>query len=1015
MTTTTKKLRLSINPHLVDKALDTEKRFFSHGFHPMEITIDELALAVSDDGFAFSYEYRGEQRTSNQFQATDVLAVDIDGGIRISEMLEKPLVKTYCSMLYVTASHTLEHHRFRLVFVLPRTITKASEVVAASRSLARRLGGDLAATDAARIFFGSRGSDPLIFDAALSEQMLDELIQDGQVSPSRDSIGYSRSTSNRSKFKLDTNMEVRTSSGNIVTLGSIQTITSIYCPNHPDRSPSAFVNRNYKKNIYLRCSTCDLTWWQKGIDESSIDFYDFEKTIKRLNDKDFRNVFEDTPFGDFIEPIEIPLKNTHILNKDRLKISKLDDGITLIKSPKGSGKTTFLSDAIRQVIVRFPTLMDMELDRDKDSGESYFTNEKVLLIGHRRALIGDLCAKLDLNCYLDDKKFKIGENYERKKRYGVCLDSLDKLRYVQYDIIVIDEVEQVLSHFLSDTIGEKRQALFRLFCEKLKNAKKVVALDADLGWVTFNTLTSLVQSTQSNDRTTEPVPVHIYLNEYKVKNAEVNLFESQMQLIEHMQRSIIEGKRVFITSNSKEKIKTIFKTIEKLVADHGLKTSMRMITSENSQHEDTQQFIKQIKSEILNCDVTLSSPSLGTGIDITFDGGEQKIDCVYGFFENLINSHFEIDQQLARVRHPGSVHVWVSPSTFKFDTDFGVVRDDYLHDQMLDLSYTGHHNQTGLPVTGIDPFFIMAAMITTIQRASKNNLKRNFIDYKERNGWKIVHQDIDEEMIYIGKEAFKYGKIAKESDSIEDILNANVFNNVEYRQFTRKIDENDTVSTEDRHSFRKTNLELFYGEPVTKALIDKDDKGRFSTKIRRYENLLNLHEVVSQIDHGLVTDKSASIENRLFKNSGIGDQILFHLLSATPIFVGGKFKPNTLFTKADLSAFIELCKNASRQIETHLEISVRGDVDENPVRQLGDLLRLVGLKHKISGTTTVKGEKTYHYLLDNESMEEVKKLVERRKSPGMTGWKYVNQTYGFEYTDDDWDIIMNGVPDRTHH
>jgi hypothetical protein len=334
---------------------------------------------------------------------------------------------------------------------------------------------------------------------------------------------------------------------------------------------------------------------------------------------------------------------------------------------------------------------------------------------------------------------------------------------------------------------------------------------------------------------------------------------------------------------------------------------------------------------------------------------------------------------------------------------------------MLDLSYSGHHNPTGLPVAGIDPFFIMAAMITTIQRASKNNLKRNFIDYKERNGWKIVHQDIDEEMIYLGKEAFKYGKIAKESESIDDILNANIFNNVDYRKFTKKIDSNEVVSAEEWQSFRKTNLEIFYGEPVTKALIDKDEKGRFSTKIRRYENLLKVHEFIGQIDHGLITDKSASIENRIFKSSPVGYQILYQLLSATPIFVDGKFKPNTLFTKTDLSVFIDMCKNASRQIETHLEISVRGDVDENPVRQLGDLLKLVGLKHKTSGTSTVKGEKTYHYLLENESMEEVKKLVERRKSLGMTGWKYVNQTYGFEYNDDDWDIIMNGVPDRTHH
>lgn len=1006
MTTTNKKLRLSVNPHLVDKASDSDKRLFSHGFHAMEISIDELAEVVSEDGFAFSYQFQGDHRTSNQFKATDILAVDIDGGIRIQEMLEKPLIKSSCSLLYTTVSHTPDHHRFRLVFILPRTITKAAEVAAASRALSRRLGGDPAATDSARMFFGSKGCEPLIFDAALSEQMLEELIKDGEVDPRHDSIGGSHSTSNRSDLKIQPTMEVQTALGETIRINSIEKTTSVYCPFHHDRSPSAFVSKT-KKSTYLRCSTCQLTWWVAGNDETIFDFYDFEKTVQKLKDKNFRNAVEETPLGELIDPIEIPLKNIHIVNDSHLQISTLEDGITFIKSPKGSGKTTFLSDAIRKVIVQYATLHEFEEDGDPESGETYYTNKKVLLIGHRRALIGDLCAKLNLNCYLDDQKFKKGEVYEKQNRYGICLDSLMKIRGLQYDIIVIDEVEQVLSHFLSDTIGEKRQALFNLFCNQLLDAKKVVALDADLGWVSFLTLTTLIRSLSSDKSGIKPVPVHIYLNEHTAKNAEVNIYENQMQLVEHMQRSILDGKRVFVTSNSKEKIKTLAKTIEKLICDHDLNISIRTITSDNSQQEETQNFIKQIKSEILKCDVTLSSPSLGTGIDITFDGGEQKIDCVYGFFENLINSHFEIDQQLARVRNPGSVHVWVSPSTFKFETDFGVVRDDYLHDQMLDISYSGNYRHAHLPESGINPFYIMAAMITTVQRASKNNLKRNFIEYKERNGWSILHQAVDEEMIHHGREAFKNGKIAKDLDNVEQILNANTFNHVEYREFIKRIDTNDTVSSEEWQSFRKTNLQLFYGEPVTEPLIKRDDRGNYSSKIKRYEHLLSFSTEAIQIDNNKITNKNKLIQNSLFKSHIEGIRILFHLFSMTPIFVNGEFKPNTLFTKHDLSEFVVRCKKMSRQIETHLEIFVRDDVDENPIRQLGDLLKLVGLKHKNSGATTVKGEKTYHYRLDNESFIAVNALVDRRKTPDMTGWNYVDRTYGFEYTLSDWDTIMN--------
>ncbi len=727
-----------------------------------------------------------------------------------------------------------------------------------------------------------------------------------------------------------------------------------------------------------------------------------------LKDKDFPHVTEETPFGDFIEPFEASLKNIHIVNEPHLQISKLEEGITFIKSPKGSGKTTFLSDAIRKAITRFATLEEFEEGADSQNGESYLTNAKVLLIGHRRALIGDLCGKLNLSCYLDDEKFKQGEVYERQKRYGICLDSLMKIRGLRYDIVVIDEVEQVLSHFLSETVGEKRQALFRLFCEQLRSAKKIVALDADLGWVSFLTLNTLIHGVQDRSNSTLDFPVQIYINEHVSKNSELHLYESHDQLVEHMQRSIIDGKRVFITSNSKEKIKTLTKTVQKLENDHDLKISIKTITSENSQQEDTQKFIKQIKSEILKCDVTLSSPSLGTGIDITFDGGEQKIDCVYGFFENLINSHFEIDQQIARVRHPGSVHVWVSPSTFKFETDFGVVRDDYLHDQMIDLSVTGRHSPNGLEVGDIDPFFIMAAMITTIQRASKNNLKRNFIQYKERNGWTVLYEDPDEEMISLGRVAFKQGRSAKDVDDVEQVLSANTFNQIKYREFKRKVDSNEGITSIDEwHSLRKTNLEYFYGEPVTSELINKDDRGNYSKRVKRFESLTGSPDVWSLSGNVDPSNKNIQLQNRIFKNYPEGSKILFQLFSSIPVFVDGRFRANTLFTKNDLCTFAKLCQRFSRQIETHLEIFVRDDVVENPVRQLGVMLKLVGLKHKSAGSTSSMGEKIYHYVLDPEALNEVKALVERRKTPDMTGWGYIDRTHGFEYTQDEWDLIMS--------
>jgi hypothetical protein len=72
------------------------------------------------------------------------------------------------------------------------------------------------------------------------------------------------------------------------------------------------------------------------------------------------------------------------------------------------------------------------------------------------------------------------------------------------------------------------------------------------------------------------------------------------------------------------------------------------------------------------------SPSIGTGIDITFKGNRQSIDNVYGFFENQINTHFDIDQQLSRVRNPKNTKLWISPREFRFENNTEVIKKEII-------------------------------------------------------------------------------------------------------------------------------------------------------------------------------------------------------------------------------------------------------------------------------------------------------------------------------------------------
>ena len=68
-----RRLKFSVNPNLIDKTPPDEKIWMSRGFVPVEFTIDELAEVVSEEGWAFSFQFLDEYRSMINFLATDIL------------------------------------------------------------------------------------------------------------------------------------------------------------------------------------------------------------------------------------------------------------------------------------------------------------------------------------------------------------------------------------------------------------------------------------------------------------------------------------------------------------------------------------------------------------------------------------------------------------------------------------------------------------------------------------------------------------------------------------------------------------------------------------------------------------------------------------------------------------------------------------------------------------------------------------------------------------------------------
>lgn len=75
--------------------------------------------------------------------------------LTLDEALAHPFVQEHCSLIYTTASHRPDWHKFRLVFLLPEFVEGADTVEACTRLLMQQFPHDPACKDASRVFYGS--------------------------------------------------------------------------------------------------------------------------------------------------------------------------------------------------------------------------------------------------------------------------------------------------------------------------------------------------------------------------------------------------------------------------------------------------------------------------------------------------------------------------------------------------------------------------------------------------------------------------------------------------------------------------------------------------------------------------------------------------------------------------------------------------------------------------------------------------------------------------------------------
>jgi hypothetical protein len=640
--------------------------------------------------------------------------------------------------------------------------------------------------------------------------------------------------------------------------------------------------------------------------------------------------------------------------------------ITFVKSPKGTGKTRWLESVVR------------ECKRSKvapGTGES--ETESVLLIGHRRSLIRSASQRLKLTPYLDffsDTKslgFSDIEIYNDPTRlYAICVDSLVKQlnpAVHRYDVVIIDEVEQVLSHLTGNTVKEKRRETFLYFKHYLNRARRLYVLDADLNELTVNALYNLIDDSEKS--------IKFLVNEWKPKPRALDLYRNKGHVVQELLLSIERGQRCFVATNSKAEAAGLGSTIrQKFNGDK----AVLVVTSENSSTAEIQSFIRNIKTEILQYDVVIASPSLGTGIDISFPQGKSHIDHVVGIFESRINTHFDIDQQLARVRNPGRVSVWVSPQAFSFETAEDVikreVRDTEKSTRVLlriDDDGTPHYDDE-------DEYLDLYANVVSMQRGSKNQLLKNFVELRQHTGWTINYVDKDEDLAGAGNEARDEGRQQIEKERIERILSAKLITEFEYKKL-KGLDKKISLEEEQQSAMRRYEIESFYRTSLTKELVERDRDGQYRREIRNYETFRGQFSLLSEMDR---EENQKDVYNVDKRNLTLWRETMLELLnSADLINENDQIRTESIIRSDELKDFIAFCEVNRNRIARLYDVVVRKDLARKPTTQLWEFLNLLGVRHKKLKTIKEEGKKKYLYTIPEESVKELEDMITRRADP----------------------------------
>ena len=332
---------------IIDKPGNAKGIPYGYGWDSVEVSEQDLERNILQ-GWATAPQFKGGRRKIGYFNCAGFLAADIDAGMSLDEAKEQTLVRHHAGLIHTTASHSDERHGFRIFFFLEVPITSAQDRTDAQLGIALQLESDRSVTDAARLFYGNTRAEIFRMSRTMPAHVVADLIARG-----REAREVGRPLDGR-LLPLDSARRIagpeliKLADGQTMRMDELGANVPVHCPNHDDTDPSAFTVLSSKgSTIGIHCMACKSTFWLNG----QHDDYDFGAFDRLFEERRLSNLEPDPNAKglDRFFPLDPKFER---LQERFLPALAYEPGITLVKSPKGSGKTEALRSMLNQILSR---------------------------------------------------------------------------------------------------------------------------------------------------------------------------------------------------------------------------------------------------------------------------------------------------------------------------------------------------------------------------------------------------------------------------------------------------------------------------------------------------------------------------------------------------------------------------------------------------------------------------------------------------------------------------------------